>query len=118
MRAPIRRGSSLLPRAVVSVLLALGLASCSSLPAVQVPKEVKVQVPVPCVEATQRPQRPALATLDDLMAMDEGTRTLRAVADLERYEAYSRELEAVVEGCSRIPVPQPHPPPERPAPPR
>lgn len=102
MRAPIA-ADSLLLRALVSVLLALGLASCASQPQVQVPREVKVRVPVPCVDAAQRPQAPAVATLDDLLAMDRGTRTLRTVADLERLRAYARELEAVVEGCSRLP---------------
>ena len=103
MSAPLSAVSSLLLRGMVSVLLALGLASCSSLPKVQVPRETKVQVPGPCVEPAKRPQRPALTSTDDLMAMDPGTRTLRAWSSLLRYEAYTRELEAVVEGCSRIP---------------
>lgn len=107
MRAPIRRGSSLLLRAVVSVLLALGLASCSTLPSVQVPKEVKVQVPVACVDPANRPKPPAILDEDALLAMDDGTRTLRLWADHARLRAHAEALEAVVEGCSRIPATKP-----------
>lgn len=83
------------------ILVALLLAGCASSP-IEVPKEVKVQVPVPCVDPAKRPQRPALRTQDELMALDTHRRTHAAWAELKRYEAYTRELEAVVEGCSRI----------------
>lgn len=95
---------ALLLRRGMSVLLTLALASCSSIPEIRVPKEVKVQVPVPCVDAAKRPQRPAIAVDDDLLAMDKGTRTLRTWRDRELASGYVAELEAVVEGCSRIPA--------------
>lgn len=97
----------LLLRAWMSVLLALALASCSSFPGITVPKEVRVSVPVPCVDPKERPKRPEISLLDDLLAMDPGTRTLRAWAALERLVPYTAELEAIVEGCARIPVPPP-----------
>lgn len=95
-------------RAAILLLLfvgaaALPLASCSSAPApIEIPKEVKVRVPVPCVDPAARPQRPQLRSEDDLMAMDTYRRTLAAWQDLKLYERWSAELEAVVEGCSRI----------------
>lgn len=87
--------------------LALGavsavLAACSSLPEVQVPREVRVQVPVPCIRPEVRPQRPALRTEAELLALDRYRRTLAAWADLRRLESYAAELEAVVEGCARL----------------
>lgn len=102
--------SSLLLRVAAWAALALALASvsaCSTLPELQVPKEVKVPTPAPCVDPAKRPRRPTLAADADLLAMDEGTRTLRAWADRQRALAHLDELEAVVEGCSRIPAPPP-----------
>ena len=86
------------------VACAVPLASCSSRHELQVPKEIKVPTPVACVDAAKRPQKPALRTEDDLLAMDRYRRTLAAWSDLKKQEAYLAELEAVVEGCSRIPL--------------
>lgn len=107
MRAPTS-AASLLPGAV-TVLLALALASCGGIPQVTVPKEVKVQVPVPCVKPDERPKPPAVVDVESLLAMDEGTRTLRVYVDRKRLGLYAAELEAVVEGCSRIPIVTPAP---------
>ena len=99
--------SSLLLRGAVLGISALALASCSTLPTLQVPKEIKVPTPVPCIDPAKRPQRPELAADDDLLAMDLGTRTLRTWRDRERAAGYIGELEAVLEGCARIPAPAP-----------
>ncbi len=80
---------------------ALALASCSTEP-VTVPREVKVPVPVPCVDAAKRPKAPHLRSSADLLAMDRGTRTIATWSDRLKMEIYLAELEAVVEGCSRL----------------
>ena len=93
---------------LVAAAAALALASgCSSTPEIAVPERVLVQVPVPCVQPDSRPQRPATRTEDDLLRMDTYGRTLAAWSDLARLRAYAGELEAVVEGCSRIPAAKP-----------
>lgn len=80
---------------------ALALASCADAP-LEVPKEVKVPVPVACVPADKRPQAPVLRTEADLMAMDRYRRTIAAWSDKIKLEAYAAELAAIVEACSRI----------------
>lgn len=95
--------SSLLLRAFLVVGLAWTLASCSGLPAIKVPETVKVPVPVACVNPGKRPKPPAIVDTAALMAMDERARTLRTFADRTTLIVYAGELEAVVEGCSRIP---------------
>ena len=100
----MRAGRAATPLAVIA-LITLALASgCASIPEIKVPDTVQVPVPVPCVAPAGRPQRPATRTEDDLMAMDTYRRTLAAWADLTRLRAYAGELEAVVEGCARIPT--------------
>lgn len=91
--------ADLLLLAVLAAAAAL-LASCAS--QVVVPREVRVPVPVACISAAGRPQKPALRTAADLMGMDRYRRTLAAWSDLRAYEAYTAELEALIEGCSRI----------------
>ena len=85
----------------LAAILALALAGCAA-QTVTVPREVKVEVPVACVQ--ERPQRPALRSEAELLALDRYRRTLAAWSDLKAYEAWAAELEAVVEGCSRIPA--------------
>lgn len=86
----------------VAVLAAALATGCSTVPEIAVPEKVLVQVPVPCVHPDSRPQRPATRTEDDLLNMDTYGRTLATWSDLARLRAYAGELEAVVEGCSRL----------------
>jgi hypothetical protein len=99
------RGGAMTARILLLCGLATGcaaLAACSS--AVQVPERVSVEVPVACVSAADVPPRPAVRTEADLMAMDRYRRTLAAWSDLKSLEAYSAKLEAIAQGCSRIPA--------------
>ena len=93
---------NLLLLAVLVCMTALAAGCASSLP-IEVPKEVKVPTPVACVDPARRPPRPQLRTEADLMLMDRGRRTLAMFADWLRLQVYTADLEAVVEGCSRIP---------------
>lgn len=83
-----------------ALLLVLLLTGCGTAQVV-VPREVRVQVAVPCL--TEAPEKPAIRSRAELLAMPSYPRTLAAWASLLAYEAYTAELEAVVEGCSRIP---------------
>lgn len=85
---------------LLAVLVAAILPAGCTQQRVVVPKEVRVQVPVPCV--AERPKRPEFRALADLLLMDQYSRTLAAWADLKRHEIYTAELEAVVEGCARL----------------
>lgn len=89
---------------LASVAGAAALAACSS--TVEIPKEVKVPVPIACIDQAKRPVPPAVRTEADLLNMPRGLRTLAAWSDLKKLEIYSAELAALVEGCSRIPRPR------------
>lgn len=93
------RSSSL----AAAALVALALSGCSGLQTVEVPREVRVPTPVPCISDADRPKRPALRTRAELLALDEHRRTHAAWSDLWRSRAYLGELEVAVDGCSRIP---------------
>jgi hypothetical protein len=88
---------------LLSSAAALALASCGTQP-VEIPKEVKVPVPTACIDPAKRPAPPHLRSSADLLAMDRGTRTLAAWSDRLKMEIYIAELEAIADGCSRIPV--------------
>lgn len=83
--------------------VAVPLASCSSSPVV--PREVHVQVAVPCIDQARRPPRPPLRSLEQLLAMDQHRRTLATWTDRLQAEIYIGELEAVVEACARLGAP-------------
>ena len=103
MRAA-RRASSL-PMAAAAV--ALVLSGCSTLSGLEIPREAKVPTPVPCIAQADVPQRPALRTAEDLMALDPYRRTHALWAAYARLWGYAGELAAVVEGCSKIPPAKP-----------
>lgn len=83
--------------------LLLLLAGCASAPQVEIPKEVRVPVPVACIAPQDRPQRPPLRSDAELLALDTYRRTWAVWSDRLARQAYEAELEVVVEQCSRIP---------------
>jgi hypothetical protein len=93
----------LLLSALVAATVPL-LAGCeATVPTIKVPETVRVEIPVPCIAASQWPQQPRLRTADELMAMDEYSRTLASWSELEKLWGYAPALEALVDGCSRLP---------------
>jgi hypothetical protein len=89
---------------ILAALLPAGilLAGCAS--TVEIPKEVKVPVPVPCIAPEKKPQRPVLRSDAELLALDSYKRTWALWGDRGERQAYEQTLEAIMEGCSRIPA--------------
>jgi hypothetical protein len=86
------------------VLMAPFLAACPSLPTIEVPKTVNVEVPVPCIPAGRAPAKPATRSAEELDAMDDYHYTLATRSELEKYWGYVPQLEALIDGCSRLPA--------------
>lgn len=81
---------------------ASALAACSNVQQVKVPEKVLVPTPVACVDPAKRPKPPRERSESDLIAMERYRRTLATWSELQKSRAYALELEAIVEGCSRI----------------
>lgn len=92
------------PLTLVAVLVAVVVLVGCATRGVEIPREVRVAVPTPCLAPEDKPARPALLTDAEILGLD----TYRATWALwgERLEllGYSARLEVVVEGCSRIPA--------------
>ncbi len=88
---------------LVGAWLLYTLTGCAS--PVQIPQTVQVPTPVPCLAAADKPARPVLRTEEQLLGLDRYRRTHALWAEWLRLTGYVGELEAVVEGCSRIPAP-------------
>lgn len=82
------------------IVAALSAGCASDMP--RVPERVNVPTPVPCV--SELPKRPRLRTQTELFVMDRFTRTLAVWSDRLALDAYTRELEAVLAGCARLPA--------------
>jgi hypothetical protein len=89
----------LLPAAVV---VALTLTGCSSVPRIEVPREVAVPVPVACVGTADVPRRPALRTDDEILGLDDYRSVHALWAAYGRLQAYVAELEIIARRCSEI----------------
>ncbi len=83
-------------------LVILALAGCAT--PIEIPKTVYESVPVPCLDPADRPQRPQLRTEEQLLGLDRYRRTHALWAEWLKLQTYVPQLEAVVEGCSRIPA--------------
>ncbi|MEK9809116.1 MAG: hypothetical protein VW362_01615 [Candidatus Nanopelagicales bacterium] len=75
--------------------MALGIAGCSSVP--EVPREVRVPVPVPCIE--RPPVRPSMMSDQELLALDDYGLVVALARDRRVKQGYIVELEATLEGC-------------------
>lgn len=79
-------------------LLALVFAAgCATDRPLEIPREVKVVVPVPCV--TEPVARPAFVTDGELAAMDDYRLVISLAADRLARIQYEARLEAVIAGC-------------------
>lgn len=85
--------------ALLAALVAVVIAGCAGNPprVIEVPKEVRVPVPVPCVK--DAPAKPAFVSDGELAAMDDYTLVLNLEIDRQRRQQYEGTLEAVVAGC-------------------
>jgi hypothetical protein len=77
---------------VRTVLILLALSGCAAQEVV-----VKVPVAVPCVREV--PQRPAMASRDQLLAMDDERLLLIIAAERLEQGAYSAQAEALLSAC-------------------
>lgn len=66
------------------------------------PKVVETPVPVPCISPDEKPMRPTLVTDGDLRRMSDYQMALALRQFHVNAGDYITELEAVVEGCSRL----------------
>lgn len=86
----------------VLVVSTVPLAACTTDP-VKIPERVNVPVPVACIPAGDVVEKPQLRAEADFLNMPRGLRTLATWADLLKLHVYTSRLEALVEGCSRLP---------------
>jgi hypothetical protein len=95
---------NLLLLAVVFVALTTPLASCVA--PVQIPKEVKVPVAVPCVPEDRKPPAPleAMRPEAEIRSLEDYKVIPRLRADRLELIVYARAAAAIVEGCSKIPA--------------
>lgn len=81
-----------------ALLALLFLAGCATEPkSIEIPREVKIPVPVPCVD--EPIDRPAFVTNGELAAMDDYALIISLAADRLARLQYEARLEAVIAGC-------------------
>lgn len=80
-----------------SYALVLLLAGCGTM--LPVPREVKIPVPVPCVDARDVPAKPPIATDADLLKLDDYQFTLTIWLDRRMLQQYSDLQAALLIGC-------------------
>ena len=87
---------SAFPNRATVMLAALGLLSgCAS--TIEAPREVRVPVPVPCVE--RAPEKPGLMADEELLALDDYGLVIALARDRRLRQGYEATLETVIEGC-------------------
>lgn len=90
-------------RAVLGLACLMLLTACAS-PQLKIPETVKVAVPAPCIDPEELPQRPPLASDAELQLMDSYHWALALWRDRSVRQGYEAQLEAVANGCSKIPA--------------
>lgn len=78
-----------------ALALVVVLAGCASGP--EIPREVRVPVPVPCID--EAPVRPSLLTDAELLALDDYGLVIALARDRRVRQAYELALEAAIAGC-------------------
>ena len=73
------------------------LAGCQT--ALPVPREVKIPIPVPCVDARDVPAKPPITTDAELLRLDDYSFTLTIWLDRRMLQQYSDLQAALLIGC-------------------
>ncbi|HEX6992395.1 MAG TPA: hypothetical protein VF151_10935 [Gemmatimonadales bacterium] len=97
----------------ILLLAALALPACSSTPVQPRTETVEVKVPVPvaCLDASQLPKAPVLQSKTALASLDDYNLVLEIAAEREELIAYAGELEALLSVCAATPTAQGRPTP-------
>lgn len=80
---------------ILWILVSCALAGCASGP--QIPKEVRVPVPVSCID--QVPQRPSMLSDAELLALDDYGLVIALARDRRVRQGWEATIEALLEGC-------------------
>lgn len=91
-------------RLMLLVLACAGsLAGCGTVPAAPEPVvrtvEIRVPVPVPCIDAAAIPARPAVNTLDEILALPNAVAVGVLMTQHNLLLAYAGEMEGAMTGC-------------------
>jgi hypothetical protein len=86
-------------RAIVALGACIAAAGCQTMPAS--PVEVRVPVPVPCVDAAELPKRPPIAADRDLAALPDAAFVGALWRERSALAAYALRAEAVLGACVR-----------------
>lgn len=84
---------------LAAVAAAFILAGCGH--QVQIPREVLIEVPVPCIKTA--PTKPKLNTDEALRKASDGDHVSMLAADRLALRGYARQLESAMAGCSSLP---------------
>lgn len=84
-------------RSLAASLAVLLLGACAS--QIQLPKEIRIPVPVPCLDAL--PPEPMVSTDEQLLAMGDFELVLVLAADRKALEVSYVELRAAASACVR-----------------
>lgn len=98
----VRSLCGMLEKPFVCTLAALALLpGCAS---TSVPRDVAVAVPVACIAPADRPERPAFLSDGDILVLDSYRATWALWGERLEMLGHIGRLEAIVEGCSRLPA--------------